>query len=389
MTIYLDNAATTFPKPESVYTTLDQTCRRLAISPGRGSYSLALEAGRLVYEVRETVAEFFNIPDPARVIFTANATEAINLGLFGLLQAGDRVVSTTMEHNAVSRPLHALASRGVEVVRVPADATGQVSASAIHEAATDGGKTARLVVLSHCSNVTGSIQPVEEIGPWCRQHGILFMVDAAQSAGLLPIDVRRMGIDLLAAAGHKGLFGPTGTGFLYLAEGLHPMPLVYGGTGGNSSSPLMPDELPERLECGTLNTPALAGLQAGIEFVRSQGLEQIFRHKNALLTQLKDGLQSMPALHLHGPDCSDLQGGVLSFTVAGHDPSEIGFLLDVEHGICIRTGLHCAPDAHRSIGTLPAGTLRVSPGAFNTAADIDALLNALDRIFCANPTVSA
>ncbi len=389
MAIYLDNAATTFPKPESVYRTLDQTYRKLAISAGRGSYSLALEAGRLVYEVRETVAEFFNIDDPARVVFTANATEAINLGLFGLLQPGDRVISTTMEHNAVSRPLHALAGRGVEVVRVPADATGQVTATAIREAVTDGGKTARLVVLSHCSNVTGTIQPLEEIGSWCQKQGVLFMVDVAQSAGLIPIDVQRMCIDLLAAAGHKGLFGPPGTGFLYMAEGLHPTPLVYGGTGGNSFSPLMPEELPERLECGTLNTPALAGLKAGIEFVRSRGLEKIFRHKNALLTQLKGGLQSLPAIHLHGPHCSDLQGGVLSFTVAGHDPSELGFQLDVEYGICIRTGLHCAPDAHRSIGTLPAGTLRVSPGPFNTAADIDALLNALNTVLCTSPTVSA
>lgn len=215
------------------------------------------------------------------------------------------------------------------------------------------------------------------------------MVDAAQSAGLLPIDVQRMGIDLLAAAGHKGLFGPPGTGFLYLAEGHHPTPLIYGGTGGNSASPLMPEELPERLECGTLNTPALAGLQAGIEFVRSQGLEQIFRHKNALLTQLKDGLQCLPNLRLHGPHCADLQGGVVSFTLAGRDPSEIGFLLDIEHDICIRTGLHCAPDAHRSIGTLPAGTLRVSPGLFNSAADIDALLSALDKVLYSNPTVSA
>ncbi|MCD4689446.1 MAG: aminotransferase class V-fold PLP-dependent enzyme [Desulfuromonadaceae bacterium] len=389
MAIYLDNAATTFPKPESVYHALDQTGRHLAISPGRGSYSLALEAGRLVYEVRETVAEFFNIPDPSRVVFTANATEAINLALFGLLRPGDRVVSTTMEHNAVSRPLQVLASRGIEIERVPADTTGQVSAAAIREAVTNGGKIARMVVLSHCSNVTGSIQPIEEIGPWCRQQGVLFMVDAAQSAGLLPIDVQSMGIDLLAAAGHKGLLGPAGTGFLYLVEGLQPTPLIYGGTGGNSASPLMPEELPERLECGTLNTQALAGLQAGIDFVRSHGLEQIRRHKSALLEQLFFGLSRLPGIRIHGPSQVQPQGGLLSFSLAGQDPSEIGFLLDVEYDICIRTGLHCAPDAHRNIGTLPAGTLRVSPGLFNTAADIDALLRAMDRILCAKSTISA
>jgi cysteine desulfurase family protein len=389
MAIYLDNAATTFPKPESVYRALDQTARRLANSPGRGSYSLALDAGRLVYEVRETVANFFNIADPSRVVFTANATEAINLALFGLLRPGDRVVSTTMEHNAVSRPLHFLANRGIEVVRVPVDSSGLVTTTAIRQAVTDGGKPACLVVLSHCSNVTGSIQPIEKIGPWCRQQGVLFMVDVAQSAGLLPIDVQQLGIDLLAAAGHKSLLGPPGTGFLYLAEDLQPTPLIYGGTGGNSASPLMPEELPERLESGTLNTPALAGLQAGIDFVRQRGLEQIQRHKSTLLEQLRYGLSHLPGIRIYGPNRGERQGGLLSFSLAGHDPSEIGFLLDVEHAICIRTGLHCAPDAHRSIGTLPAGTLRVSPGLFNTEADIDALLSALDRILCTVPTASA
>jgi cysteine desulfurase/selenocysteine lyase len=380
MAIYLDNAATTFPKPESVYQAIDRTLRQLGVNPGRGSYQLALDAGRLVLEVRETVADFFHIPDASRIVFTANATEAINLALFGLLMPGERVVTSTMEHNAVSRPLHVLATRGVEVLRVPADHAGRVSPAAIREAATAGGRRARMVVLTHCSNVTGTIQPVEEIGPWCRREGILFLVDAAQSAGILPIDVEAMGIDLLAAPGHKSLFGPPGTGLLYVAEGLQPTPLIYGGTGGNSESPMMPEDLPERLESGTLNTPGLAGLLAGIEYVRQEGLERIHHHKTALLDQLLRGLRSLPGIRICGPTKAEHHGGAVSFNLVGRDPAEIGFLLDESYGICVRTGLHCAPDAHRTIGTLPSGTIRVSPGLFNTSADIEALLTALETI---------
>jgi cysteine desulfurase family protein len=380
MAIYLDNAATTFPKPESVYRTIDFTFRHLGVSPGRGSYRLSLEAGHMVLEVREAVADFFGILDPLRVVFCANATEAINIALFGILKPGDRVVTSTMEHNAVSRPLHALAARGVEVVRVAADAAGWVDPAAIRDAVRGGAGPTRMVVLTHCSNVTGTVQPIGEIGTWCRREGILFMVDAAQSAGVVPIDVDAMGIDLLAVPGHKCLLGPPGTAILYVAPDLLPAPLMLGGTGGNSMAPLMPDELPERLESGTLNTPALAGLRAGIEFVNQTGLDRIHRHKTALLEQLRCGLASLPGICCYGTENPTYQGGVLSFNIAGRDPAEIGFLLDDEYGICVRTGLHCAPDAHRSIGTLPGGTIRVSPGVFNTGKDIDALLGALENI---------
>jgi cysteine desulfurase family protein len=380
MAIYLDNAATTFPKPESVYRAIDLTLRHLGVSPGRGSYQLSLEAGRLVLGVRETVAEFFGIRDASRVVFAANATSAINLALFGLLQSGDRVVTSAMEHNAVSRPLHALAARGVEVVRVPVDACGLIDPAVIRAIVREGKGPTRMVVLSHCSNVTGVVQPVAEIGNWCRREGILFMVDAAQSAGQVPIHVEDMGIDLLAVAGHKSLLGPPGTGALYVAESLLPTPLVCGGTGGNAISPQMPEELPERFESGTLNTPAIAGLQAGIEFVRQAGLQKIQRHKAGLLEQLLCGLRGLPGIRCYNPSGNWSLGGVLSFNVEGRDPAEIGFLLDEEYGICVRTGLHCAPDAHRSIGTLPSGTIRVSPGLFNTEKDIDALLAAMEKM---------
>src|SRR5512133_3563441 len=251
MPIYFDNAATSFPKPESVYRAMDEALRLAGGNPGRGGHSLALAANRIVLAAREAVAELFGIADSSRVIFTSNATEAINLGLFGRLSPGGRVVTTNMEHNAVARPLRALQERGVEVVKVAADQSGFVDPTLFCQACTAAPTT--LAVLGHVSNVTGTIQALEAIGPRLRQLGIPLLVDAAQSAGLLPIDVDQLGIDLLAAPGHKGLLGPAGTGFLYVREGLELKPLLFGGTGANSRSDLMPHEMPERLEGGTPN----------------------------------------------------------------------------------------------------------------------------------------
>ena len=377
MLIYLDNAATSFPKPAQVTDAVDQTLRHNAANPGRGGHQLSLQAGRMVMECRETVAGFFGIADASRIAFTANATEAINLGLFGVLAPGDRVVTTTMEHNAVVRPLRALADRGVEVVKVTADALGFVDPLAVREACVPG---TRLLMMNHCSNVTGTLQEIENIGPWCRQQGILFMVDAAQSAGLFPIDVETMGIDLLAVPGHKGLFGPPGTGFLYARQGLELTPLLYGGTGSYSNSETQPEEMPERLESGTLNTIGLAGLKAGIEFVKSVGLDHIRFHEQQLLEQLITGLQSIEAATLYGPLGSARHGGALSFNLKNVDPAMLGFRLDREYGICCRVGLHCAPQAHGTIGTLPEGTVRLSPGYFNSPEDIERTLKAIREI---------
>jgi cysteine desulfurase / selenocysteine lyase len=377
MSIYLDNAATSHPKPESVYRAMADTLRLVGGSPGRGGHQLALDASRLLFETRETLALFFGIADSARIVFTANATQALNMALFGLLVPGDRVVTTTMEHNSVLRPLHALQERGVTVVKVGADQQGVVDPAALRAACAE--KT-RLLVLSHCSNVTGSVQAVEELGSWCRRQGIVLLVDAAQSAGLLPLHAQEMGIDLLAVPGHKGLLGPQGTGFLYVREGLQLTPLFYGGTGGHSQSPLQSEEMPERLECGTHNLPGLAGLKAGVEFLQQTGMATVRAHESALLEQLSEGLRAIPGVQLYGPADSRLRGGVLSFNLTGRDPAEIGFLLDREFAICCRIGLHCAPDAHRTIGTFPGGTVRVSPGYFNTAADIDVLLAAVRHL---------
>ena len=290
---------------------------------------------------------------------------------------GDRVVTSTMEHNAVTRPLRALQERGVTVVKVPADRQGFVDPADIRRACAE---PTRLVVLSHCSNVTGTLQPIEEIGPWCRRQGIIFLVDAAQSAGQFHLDAAAMGIDLLAAPGHKGLMGPPGTGLLYVREGVELRPLIYGGTGGNSHSDLPPEEMPERLEAGTLNTPGLAGVKAGIEFLLREGVSAVRDREAELLTRLIAGLREIPEAELYGPLDPRFHGALLSFNLKGRDPAEVGFLLDRDQDVLCRTGLHCAPDAHRTIGTFPRRTVRLSPGCFTTAAQIDHLLAAVAAV---------
>jgi cysteine desulfurase family protein len=355
---------------------MDDTIRRIGVAPGRGGYAQGLESARLVFRARETLAELFGVPDPARLVFTHSATESINLAVRGLLKPGDHVVTSTMEHNSLARPLKHLERRGVEVTWVQADRNGFVESRDIAAAFRP---TTRLVALAHASNVIGAVQPVEAIGALTRAAGIAFLVDAAQSAGCLPIDVGGMGIDLLAAPGHKGLFGPPGTGILYVAEGVELEPLTVGGTGGFSSEPEQPLNMPERFESGTLNVPGIAGLLAGVEFIRLTGIETIARHEEDLMERLLAGLAAIPGSAVHAAP-PGLRAPVASFTIAGMDPSTIGFRLDTEFGISVRVGLHCAPMAHRSIGTFPVGTVRVSPGYFTTAADIDAFLAALRKI---------
>ena len=283
-----------------------------------------------------------------------------------------------MEHNAVVRPLYYLEQNGVEVVKVQTDAAGLIDPrdvfAACSHAATD------LVVMTHCSNVTGTIQPITDVGTWCRRQKIPFMLDAAQSAGILPIDVQNMGVDILAAPGHKGLLGPQGTGFIYVRDGLQIRPLTRGGTGNLSSQMEQPAEMPELLESGTLNTAGLAGLLAGVEFILQQGQDIICKHELNLTECIWDGLKSIPGIRLYGPCPGAMHTGPVSFNLAGREPAEIGFLLDRQFDIAVRTGLHCAPDAHKSIGSFPSGTVRVSPGYFNTEADIADFLSAMETI---------
>lgn len=376
--IYLDNAATSHPKPESVYLTVMETLRAGG-SSGRGTYQQTLAAERIIFETREALVELFNADNSDHFIFTANATTAINQALFGLLHSGDRVVTTTVEHNAVTRPLRELQNRGVEVVKIAADSmTGIVATAALKEACLC--EPTRLLLLNHCSNVIGSIQSVAGLGRWCKEHGILLMLDGAQSAGSLPIDFEALEVDLFAAPGHKGLLGPQGTGFLYIRREIDLVPLIYGGTGANSHSDLQPQSLPERLEAGTLNLPGLAGLYAALQFLRQTGIEQIRAREIELIRKILTGLEKIESVKLYGPDDVMLRSGAISFNLAGYDPAEVGFILDQQEQISVRVGLHCAPDAHRTIGTFPVGTVRVSPGYFTPEGEIDCFLQAIQKL---------
>ena len=376
MSLFLDNAATSFPKPESVYRAMDTAMREIGVAPGRGGYRQSLAAARIVFETRSALADFFGVSDSSRLIFTHSATESLNLAVSGLLKPGDHVVSSSVEHNALLRPLHLMRQRGVEVSFVQAGPDSVVSEREIAAAMRPD---TRLVALAHCSNVTGAAQPIAEIARIARAGGALFLLDAAQSAGYLALDAEAMGIDLLAAPGHKGLFGPPGTGILAVGAGIRLEPLIVGGTGGNASSPDQPEEMPERFESGTTNTPALAGLKAGVDFLLETGLEAIRAKGKLLVEQLLAGLRATAGVTVYGP----LQGeraGAVSFNLAGHDPATLGYLLDARYEIAVRAGLHCAPDVHRTIGSYPGGTVRVSPGFFNCERDIDYFLKALHEL---------
>lgn len=377
MSIYLDNAATSFPKPESVYKALDDAARTIGVSPNRGGYRQSLAAARVIFEVREALADLLGVADSARIILTHSATESLNLAVKGLLKAGDHVVTTSMEHNSLARPLHAATAAGVQVDWVRADSDGYVTAAAVEAALKP---STRLVAMTHCSNVTGAVNPVAEIGAMLKGKGVLFLVDGAQSAGSLPVDVNAMNIDLFAAPGHKGLYGPQGTGLLYVAPGVDLQPLLHGGTGSGSTELELPAGLPERYESGTMNTPALAGLKAAVDFLLEKGVAAIHEEEQQLLNRLITGLAAIDGVTVCNGGLQRPRGPVVSFVIAGQDPAETGFLLDSDHGIAVRVGLHCAPLAHKTIGTFPGGTVRVSPGIFNTEEDIDVFLAAVTAI---------
>lgn len=373
----MDNAATSWPKPESVYRAVDHFNRRLGASPGRGSHRRSVISGQILLETRESLAGLFNIKDSSHIAFTVNVTEAINIALKGLLEPGDHVVISSMEHNAVVRPLHTLKDKGVEVTVVRCSPDGTLDPSLLEQALT---LRTRLVCLLHASNITGTIMPVAEVGRIVRQKGILFMVDAAQSAGVLPVDVEEQNIDLLAFTGHKGLLGPQGTGGLYIRPGLDVRPLVEGGTGSQSERVDQPDFMPDRFESGTPNTPGIAGLNAGVQFIQETGMEKIRQHEQELTDALIQGLREIKGVILYGPCDSRRQTAVVSFNIEDRDCGEVSFLLDQKYGIQSRSGLHCAPLAHRTMGTLKRGACRLSPGFFNTMEDIHKVIKAVYEI---------
>lgn len=378
MTIYLDNAATSFPKPEAVYAALDAFARQSLANPGRAGHRMALAAERALDDARHALNQFCNGKEPERWVFTLNATDAINLAFKGTLNDGDHVITSDLEHNSVSRPLRAAELAGhITLTRLAADATGTLDPDAVKRALTP---RTRLIALTHASNVLGTVQPVAEIGRLAREHDLLFLVDAAQTIGVLPLDVQAMNIDLLAFPGHKSLLGPTGTGGLYVGPRARPRAWREGGTGGDSSSETQPKEYPYYLEGGTPNVLGVAGLSAGLAYVQSRGLADIHAHEVGLVERLWRRLDEMPGFEVFGHRDHARRVGTLSFRSAALAAAELGGILDEAFGIAVRPGLHCAPYIHRALGTFPDGTVRVSPGPFTTAEDIDALAAALGEV---------
>jgi len=376
--IYLDNAATSWPKPESVYQTMDEFLRQKGGNPGRGGHSMAVTASRVIDETRLLMGRLINAPDKDRIIFTLNCTDSLNIGLKGLLRPGDHVITSSIEHNSVVRPLRKLEQQGVRVTRLsPHSRGGFVSPQDIAEAIT--GET-RLVVMTHASNVNGVIQPIEEYGLITRQHNLIFMVDAAQTAGRYPLDVQTDNIDLLAFSGHKGLFGPPGTGILYIGERIDLDSLREGGTGSQSEREEQPTALPDKFESGTVNSVGIAGLGAGLKFISSKGVGEILAHEQSLIDRLIRGLSRTPRVSVYGARDGAKQAPIISFTIDGAEPGEVGAILDQAFDIKARTGLHCAPAAHKTFGSFPQGTIRLSPGYFNTVEEIDFALEAIRKI---------
>ncbi len=375
---YLDNAATSFPKPESVYLALDRFARTSLANPGRAGHKMALAAEHVLDDGRHRLNRFFNGRSPERFVFTLNGTDALNMAFKGVLAGGDHVITTDLEHNSVSRPLVAMAeAKFITLTRVAADAGGTIDPAAIEAALTPHTK---LVAITHASNVLGTVQPITEIGRMVRARDLLFLVDAAQTAGVVPIDVQAMCIDLLAFPGHKSLLGPTGTGALYVGSRVALRPWREGGTGGDSSTPTQPLEYPYYLEGGTPNVLGVAGLITGLDFVEERGTEAILKHELQLCDQFRVAVAAMPGFELFGHDEPARRVGTVSFRCEMLPAPELGGILDQAFDIAVRPGLHCAPYIHRALGSYPDGLVRVSPGPFTTSADIEKLTAALAEI---------
>ena len=378
MTIYLDNAATSFPKPESVYRVMDDFARNSLANPGRAGHKMALASERILDDCRHLLNQLFHGKEPERWIFTLNCTDALNMAFKGVINDGDHVITTDLEHNSVSRPLRALELAGrISLTRLQADAGGAIDPDQVRRAIT---RHTRLIAITHASNVLGTVQPVAEVGRIARENDTLLLVDAAQTAGVLPIDVQEMNIDLLALPGHKSLLGPTGTGALYVGPRSRVRAWREGGTGGDSASETQPKEYPYFLEGGTPNVLGIAGLTAGIRWVQERGLPAIHRHEVELVERLWKRLDEQGGCTVLGHRNHERRVGTISFHSEVLAATEVGGILDQAFDIAIRPGLHCAPYVHRAQSTFPEGTIRVSPGVFNTTEDVDALADALAEI---------
>ena len=378
--IYLDNAATSFPKPECVYAAIDEFNRRLGAAAGRGSYRTGIAAADIVRRCRLNLARLFNAEGPDCFAFAFNGTDALNMALHGLLRPGDHVVTTEAEHNSVLRPLRALRDIGVSVTVVECDQVGRIAADGVRAALRP---ETRLVAVTHASNVTGVVHPVAEIAEVAKTAGAHVLLDAAQTAGHVPIDLASVHIDLLACSGHKGLLGPLGTGLLYVRRGVEERlrSVRQGGTGTASEEDRHPSAMPELLEAGNLNLPAIAGLEAATGWLLENGVTRLRDHELDLTARLWQGLVRVPGVTLHGPDATADRVGVLSLTVDGWEPHDLAAVLDADFGVEARAGLHCAPLVHRRLGTEErGGTLRFSLGAFTTEADVDGAVDAIAAV---------
>jgi len=376
--IYLDNAATSFPKPNRVYDEMDRCLREYCANPGRGGHQMSIKSGKELMKAREVVSSFFNIKDPLRLCFTKNATEALNYALKGILKEGDHVITTCMEHNAVMRPLKDLENDiGIEITVLNGDQYGRIDASDIEKRIC--GRTS-LIVCTVSSNVNGIIYPIKEIGKIAHDNNVTFLVDASQGAGTIKIDVESMHIDMLAFPGHKGLLGPQGTGGLYVREGVNIKSIIQGGTGSNSESIYQPEFMPDLLESGTLNTPGIIGLRYGIEFINSMGLENLKLHKYMLTKRLHEGIEDIDKSVLYSLNSEECNSGIVAMNFEEADSTEISYILDKEYQIATRAGLHCSPLAHKTLGTSGRGIIRFSVGCFNTIDEIDYTIDALQNI---------
>lgn len=374
-TIYLDNAATSWPKPTGVIEAMERCMREASANPGRGSHEMALKASRVLFEGRKTLAKLFRVKNPNDIAFTLNTTYALNMAIQGLMKPGDHVVTTMLEHNSVRRPLEALRRRiGIDITYVETNAHGVVDLQRLKEVIRPETK---LIAITHSSNLIGTIQPIADIGAIAKGKGVRLLVDAAQSAGTLELDVEAMGIDLLAFPGHKGLLGPQGTGGLYIHPDLDLEPLLSGGTGSSSESPEQPLARPDRYEAGTPNTVGIAGLTAGAKFVLAETPARIHRREQELTRRLMAELAEVRGVRLLGPGPEVERTAIVSFLVEGIDPSESAFLLDREYGIAVRAGYHCTPLGHQTAGTTETGAVRASPGYFTTESDIVSLVEAV------------
>ncbi|WP_442602499.1 aminotransferase class V-fold PLP-dependent enzyme [Paenibacillus sp. KN14-4R] len=375
---YFDHAASSWPKPPQVTEAMVRNLAECGANPGRGSHAMAVKASRVLFETRRNAAKLFGVHNPNDISFALNTTAALNLAILGYVREGAHVICTAVEHNSVRRPLEFLKrTRDVSVTYVSADIRGKVKVADVEAAIRPN---TELVVVNHSSNLLGTIQPVPEIGAMCRRRGVRLLVDAAQSAGILPLDVDAMGIDMLAFPGHKGLLGPQGTGGIYIHPELELEPLMHGGTGSQSEALEQPKVRPDRYEAGTPNTVGIAGLNEGIKYVLGETVEKIHAHEWALSQRLMEGLIQIPGIQLLGPELGEKKTGIVAFNVGGADSSEISFILDQTFGIAVRAGYHCTPLAHEAIGTLATGAVRASVGYSTTTDDVDYFIDAMKEI---------